>query len=411
MNKTLCPLNKRLSGHVQLLLRRAFKRKQLCLAVLLFLSGAFPIFTHAQDSSHIRVSLITCGPGGPGDELYTTFGHTGIRVIDSSSVTDYVFNYGNFDAFEDNFYLNFIKGRLRYFISVDYFNEFEESYRASNRGITEQVLQLTAAEKINVQQFLRNNILPQNRYYMYEFCFDNCTTRVRDLIKKNHDSTFVQTAVMPLGSTFRNAIHFCLNRNDQQWSKLGIDLLLGKPCDAVMTTEQMDFLPENLMNSLAKAKHPFVSEEKNIYTAKKAGGYHAFFSPVMVFSLLLIIIVGLSFVKHKAAIFFIEGFDRIFFFFIGLLGILLVFMWVGTDHLMTKNNFNLLWAWPTHAIAAFFFSSRKKGIKNYYALTSAGMIIVLAAWHFLPQQMNNSLLPLVLLLLYRSYARYQSLKM
>jgi len=362
----------------------------------------------AQDTSHLRISLITCGPGAPGDELYTTFGHTGIRVKDSSTVTDYVYNYGTFDAFEDNFYLNFIKGRLRYYVEAEDFKDFAEYYQASNRSITEQVLNLTAAEKISVQLFLNNNIKIANRYYKYDFCFDNCTTRVRDIIKKNHDSAFTQKPVMPSGSTFRQAIYFCLNRNDQQWSKLGIDILLGKPCDAVMTPEQMDFLPENLMKSLDSADHPFVLAENKIYTAAKPDYHDSLFSPVVVFSILLIAIVLLDLSKNRLAKMFLQGFDGWLFFVTGLLGILLIFMWFGTDHAMTKYNYNLLWAWPTHFLASFFINSKKNWIKKYLLITAVGLVIVLLSWFFLPQHLNSSLMVICLLLLFRSISKYMA---
>lgn len=376
------------------------------LTALFFL---LPFASLAQDSSHIRISLITCGPGGPNDELYTTFGHTGVRIVDSSSVTDYVYNYGTFDAFEDNFYLNFVKGRLRYYVEAGDFKDFSEEYVASNRSITEQVLGLTAAEKIRVQQFLNNNILKQNRYYLYDFCLDNCTTRVRDIIKKNHDSTFTQVPVMPIGSTFRNAIHFCLDRNDQHWSKLGIDLLLGKPCDAVMTPGQMDFLPENLMHGIEKANTPFVLSVNKIFTPVNIDYQKSIFTPLVVFSLLLFGTIALGFSRNKKLIIFLNGLDGLLLFITGALGILFVFMWTATDHSMVKNNFNLLWAWPTNLVMAFFINSKKNWVKKYWQILIGGMIIVLLSWFFLPQQMNISLLPLIALIAYRSWHRAQSI--
>jgi hypothetical protein len=135
----------------------------------------------------------------------------------------------------------------------------------------------------------------------------------------------------------------------------------------------------------------------------------SFFSPAVVFSILLIVIVALSFLPNQKVQQFLQGFDRIFFFTIGLLGVLLVFMWTATDHLMTKNNFNLLWAWPTHALIAFFATAKKTWVKKYFIITTIGIILVLCSWLFLPQQMNNALLPLLLLMLYRSYARQRSI--
>ncbi len=362
----------------------------------------------AQDSSHLRISLITCGPGAPDDELYTTFGHTGVRIIDSSNMQDAIYNYGTFDAFEDNFYLNFIKGRLRYYVAMENFKDFQDYYQAANRGMTEQVLNLTNAEKKAVHNFLNNNIQVANRYYQYDFCFDNCTTRVRDIFKKNHDSAFTQNPAMPIGTTFRQAIYFCLDRNDQQWSKLGIDLLLGKPCDAVMTTEQMDFLPDNLMKNIDSANHPFVQSKNNLYPVAKNNYKVSFFSPLTVFIILLLVIIAISFLKNKFAQIFLQGFDGLFFFFTGLTGILLIFMWSFTDHIMTKENFNLLWAWPTHAAIAFFVNSKKQWVKKYFAFTAAAMTIVLLAWFFLPQHLNSSLIVICLLLLFRSVSKYMS---
>ncbi|HMW27271.1 MAG TPA: hypothetical protein PKC51_11545 [Ferruginibacter sp.] len=96
------------------------------------------------------------------------------------------------------------------------------------------------------------------------------------------------------------------------------------------------------------------------------------------------------------------GFDGLFFFLTGMLGIILILMWTATDHPMCRNNFNLLWAWPTHAVIAFFVSSKKNWVKKYFSFTSIALTIVLISWFFLPQQMNNGLIPLVLLLIYRS---------
>jgi len=359
-----------------------------------------------QDSSHLRISLLTCGPGEPNDELYTTFGHTGVRITDSSTAYDWVYNYGTFDAFEDNFYLNFVKGRLNYYVAAADFKDFFEEYRATNRSVTEQVLNLTPKEKLEIQQFLNNNIQLANRYYRYDFCYDNCTTRVKDIFKKIHDSSFTKKPVMKPGTTFRNAIHFCLNRNDQNWSKLGIDLLLGKPCDAVMSAEQMNFLPENLERSLSKADKPFVLSQSMLYTAKQPDYKEAFFTPAVVFSILLSIIVVAGFSKKQSVKTFLRGFDGILFFFTGLVGALLIFMWFGTDHTMTKDNYNLLWALPTNLVLTFFVSSKKPAARKYFGLTGIILVIVVVAWFFLPQQLNPGFLPLVFLLIYRSLAKY-----
>jgi hypothetical protein len=384
-----------------------FAMKKNMLRILLIINFSLFIiqYSFAQDSSHLRISLLTCGPGSPDDQLYTTFGHNGIRIVDSSSVTDVVYNYGTFDQFEENFYLKFVKGKLMYYVSVADFQDFKYEYESTNRSITEQILSLTPVEKINIQHFLNNNLLPANRYYKYDFCFDNCTTRVRDIIKKNHDSIFTKKPVMPVGTTFRQAIYHCLDRNNQQWSKLGIDILLGEPCDAVMTAEQMEFLPENLMKGLDSADHQMILSHQNLYTLPYKKNTNPLFTPLIVFGLLLIIIAAISLSKSKLARIFLQGFDGLLFFCTGLLGIILIFMWWGTDHSMTKNNFNLLWAWPTHFIISFFVNSKKNWVKKYFGFTAIALAVVLLTWFFLPQHLNTSLIPIALLLLYRSASK------
>lgn len=378
-------------------------KRTLSLAFVLLIHFSL-LITHcrAQDSSHIQISLLTCTPG---DELYSTFGHSAIRITDSSNTSDIVYNYGTFNFDDEGFYIKFARGKLLYYVSTEYFKDFRYLYEATNRGITEQVLNLTPAEKIAVQSFLNNNIKEENKYYQYDFFFDNCTTRLRDIIKKNHDSSFTVKPVMPLGTTFRNAIHQYLDKNEKEWSKLSIDILLGKPCDGVMTAEQMQFLPDNLMISLDSASHPLVASHQNLYPVNNESTKGSLFTPLNIFILLLIVIVAASLSRNKFILSCLYGFDGLFFFLTGVLGIILILMWTATDHSMTKQNFNLLWAWPTHAVAAFFVTSKKNWVRKYFTFTAVVMAIVLLVWFFLPQQLNKSLIPLVLLLIYRSAAK------
>lgn len=362
--------------------------------------------SQAQDSSRIRISLLTCTPG---EELYSTFGHSAIRITeetDSFHVSDIVYNYGTFE-FTDNFYLEFIQGKLLYYLSRENFSDFRDLYQYTNRGMTEQVLDLTYEQKLRIRAFLQNNIREENRYYLYDFFFDNCTTRLRDLIKNNRDSSFCRVAVMPQGTRFRQAIHQYLDRNRQPWSKLGIDILLGARCDAVMTTEQMQFLPDNLMKSLDSSSNMVLSS-KNLYPiSENKKGWQL--TPMMFFAGLLVFIIALTALRNRFLTGFLQGFDGLLFFLTGVLGIILILMWTATDHAMCRNNFNLIWAWPTHSIMAFFISSRKRWVKGYFIFTAAAMACVLLAWFFLPQQMNNALIPLVLLLMYRAVRRIQAM--
>ena len=359
--------------------------------------------SRGQDSSRLRISLLTCTPG---DELYSLFGHSALRVIDSNSVTDLVYNYGTFNFDDEGFYLKFIRGKLLYYVSVADFRDFVYDYQATNRGISEQLLNFSAAEKIQVNHALIQNLKEENKYYQYDFFFDNCTTRLRDLIVKNKQPTPVLPAVEPAGKRFREAIHDYLDKGDQQWSKWGIDVLLGARTDRIMSASDQQFLPDNLMKALDSSTNVrMVIATQDLYNIPALRKGKSFFTPMFFFISLLCFFVLLHLVLRKKLPVTLGGMDGLLFFLTGALGILLIFMWVATDHSMTKDNYNLLWAWPTHLVISFFIHSRKSWVRYYFLLSASGCLIVLGAWAFIPQQLNVALIPFVILLLFRSVAR------
>ena len=132
-----------------------------------------------SDSS--RISLLTCSSG---EELYSAFGHTGIRITDYKNNFDVVFNYGTFDFDQPGFYSNFVKGKMRYMIGTDHFSDFHDQYTYEKRTLVEDEMQLSVEDKQKIFAFLYNNALPENREYYYEFFWDNCATRIRDVFEK-----------------------------------------------------------------------------------------------------------------------------------------------------------------------------------------------------------------------------------
>jgi hypothetical protein len=279
-------------------------------------------------------------------------------------------------------------------------------YRYENRGVTEQVLNLTCAEKANIQMLLMVNMMGNNRGYKYDFTFDNCTTRLRDLIEKASDSTVRFGQVLYTKATFRNLIYEYLNKNDKQWSKLGIDILLGSRMDVTATPYQVMFLPEYLMKTLDSStisgrqlileKHLLIRQNHDGET--KDNLTHPFF----LFVCLFVIIAFLSFSKNKSTQKILASFDGFLFFLTGLLGILVLFMWFGTDHFMCRDNLNILWAWPTNIVAAFYIHSQKKWARKYFLAYALFNIVLIICWRFIPQHLNTSLLPVIALLIFRS---------
>jgi hypothetical protein len=380
-----------------------FKSKIIVLFIALLIY--FPTKTFAQsDSCHLRISILTATPG---EELYSTFGHSALRVTDSTNNSDIVYNYGTFNFDEPNFYIKFVRGKLPFYLSTDYFDNFIVEYQQENRGITEQVLNLTCSEKYRINELLQENMLGPNRVYKYDFTFDNCTTRLRDLIEKTTDSTVHFGEALKMKETFRDLIYEYLNYGDKQWSKIGIDILLGSKTDAIMKPREVMFLPDYLMKTFDSSTieaRPLVAEKHALFKInyspiEKDNLTH----PLFIFTCLFVLIALLSYSKNFFIQKLLSAFDGFLFFIIGLLGILLVFMWFGTDHIMCRNNYNLLWAWPTNIVAAFYIHSKKSWAKKYFILYAVFNLILLGFWFFLPQHMNPALIPIILILIFRSF--------
>jgi Domain of unknown function (DUF4105) len=371
------------------------------IALLFFL----PLNIFAQnDSCHLRISLLTATPG---EELYSTFGHSALRVTDTVSNTDIVYNYGTFNFDEPGFYTKFIRGKLMYYLSTEDFESFQYTYQQENRAITEQVLNLSCSEKQNIIMLLRANMMALNRFYKYDFLFDNCTTRLRDLVESATDSTVHFGEVLKTKKTFRDLIYEYLNYNDKQWSKLGIDILLGSKTDAIMKPREVMFLPDYLMKTFDSStvdSRPLVSDKESLNKInhlrnEKDNLTH----PLFLFTCLFVLIAFLSFSKNIFIQRFLTSFDGFLFFVTGLLGLLLLFMWFGTDHVMCKNNYNLLWAWPTNIVAAFYIHSKKSWAKKYFILYALFNLLLIGFWFFMPQHLNPSLIPIIGILILRSF--------
>ena len=363
-----------------------------------------PLKIFAQnDSCHLRISLLTVSPG---EELYSTFGHSALRVTDSVSHNDIVYNYGTFNFDESGFYMKFIRGKLTFYLSTDDYDSFINENQQEQRATTEQVLNLTCTEKYNMILLLQANMMGDNRKYKYDFTFDNCTTRLRDLIEKSADADVHFGNILKTKKNFRDLIYEYLDKNDKQWSKLGIDILLGRPTDAIMQPREVMFLPDYLMNTLDNTtidSRRIVSDKHDLYNVNlKPVTVNYFTHPLFIFSCLFVLIVLLSFSKNTFIKKMLIGFDGFLFFIIGLLGILLLFMWFGTDHRMCKDNFNLLWAWPTNVIAAFYIHSKNKPGTKYFMIYAVFNLVLFACWFFLPQHLNPALMPVIAILIFRS---------
>ncbi|SEA11007.1 protein of unknown function [Arachidicoccus rhizosphaerae] len=354
----------------------------------------------AIQASPLTVSLLTCSPGA---DLYSSFGHTAIRVQDRLLHTDFVFNYGTFQFDQPNFYLKFTRGKLEFMLSISTFEEFMYEYKVTQRSVTEQVLNLSNEQKDAILGFLKNNYLPQNRYYKYDFLYDNCATRIRDILFGLVKDTKINGQIVPDQTSFRDLIYHYLDKGGQPWSKLGIDILLGSRIDIPVDNNTAMFLPDYLSRGVDCAtvvNKPYVLSEKKIIDLPAAISPSGKYLPLVVVSIFTLLLLTLYYLgKNWPKLHLIL--DSLLLYITGLLGILLLFMWFGTDHQACKNNYNLLWAMPFNLVAGFFIYKPRKWLQKYFMILLIITALLLGFWWGLPQHFNIAILPFCILMLIR----------
>lgn len=223
--------------------------KNLCSLVLLEILLLAPVTAGAQESAQksiladsVEISLLTCSPH---EEIYSLYGHTAIRFHNLRNGDDFAFNWGIFNFRQSYFVLRFVFGATDYELGVMPFGRFCDYYRKWGSSVTEQVLNLTADEKRSLFAAMMENYQPQNRTYRYNFFFDNCATRPRDMIEANVQGKVVYHPREDYEPTFREMIRECTGHHE--WATFGNDLLLGVRADMKTTRQEQEFLPGNLL--------------------------------------------------------------------------------------------------------------------------------------------------------------------
>ncbi|OYX27788.1 MAG: hypothetical protein B7Z06_03415 [Flavobacteriales bacterium 32-35-8] len=296
-------------------------------------------------SDKAEISVLTVGSGA---SLNDSFGHNGFRVKDIAKGTDLVFNYGVYDFEAPNFYLKFAQGKLNYLIGVNYYEDFFNSYISQNRRIEEQVLNLSQTEKQKLFDYLINNYKPENRRYLYDFFFDNCATKIKDItnIALNNATQFNEPKDFKQ-QTFRELIHSNLNRNS--WGCFGIDLALGSIIDRKASPEEHMFLPKYIHEFFGNATiknsgEPLVKQSKVLYKKMDQPKSSNFLtSPLFVFGIMGLFILFITYkdFKNKKQSAWL---DVTLFSITGIIGVIILLLWFATDHTGTHQNYNLLWA-------------------------------------------------------------------
>eukprot|EP01093_Parvamoeba_rugata_P008626 TRINITY_DN2467_c0_g1_i1.p1 TRINITY_DN2467_c0_g1~~TRINITY_DN2467_c0_g1_i1.p1 ORF type:complete len:395 (+),score=53.23 TRINITY_DN2467_c0_g1_i1:579-1763(+) len=373
--------------------------KKLTFFLMLLFASFWGQSQNVELSPLSKISLLTVGTG---EDLAAKFGHSAIRLQDPTLGIDEVYGYGTYDFEDPNFYLNFTRGKLSYTISRIPFKYFDYSYQQEKRWIREQVLELDVQQRTKIVAFLENNLLPENKKYKYDFLFDNCATRIPMVFEKTLGSTFnFDYSYLEDQLTFRELIRLKLNPNS--WSNFGIDLALGSVIDREATPYEHLFLPiyvyEQMKHTTLDGK-PIVKKESVLLDIpEQENRALIFLTPLFWLGILLVLVCYITYTDYKN---FRRNKWLDFFLFsvTGLAGVLIVFLWFGTDHLATKGNFNSLWAFAPNIFIAFLIAKRNipEWIITYTIFLTILLGITCVLWMF-KIQVFSILLVIVLLAL------------
>jgi len=305
---------------------------------------------------------------------------------------------------QPNFYLNFVRGTLLYYSTADYFNDFMYEYVTDHRSVYEQVLDIDSAAKKRIIDAIVFNSTGNNKFYKYDGFIDNCTTRVKNIVYDNLKTATISTNIVPDGTTSRDLMHYYLERGDQLWTELGLDIIVGSAIDKKVSNDEAMFLPEFFMKGLNNTTYngaPLVKNFKTILKGDEQQKPSWKYLPLVIITVICLLIFFISTLKRKWSTSVIKFIDALLLYITGLLGVFILFMWFATDHIECKNNFNLAWALPFNLPAAFFLIKKPAWLSNYFFIAAVITAVFIAAWFWLPQQLNIALLPVVILLLNR----------
>ena len=353
-----------------------------------------------------EVSLLTADPG---TELYSSFGHSAIRLREiGPDGRDLVFNFGTFDFDTPNFYGKFATGKLNYMLSVVPYDRFIIEYDYYKRGLREQVLDLNQEQKDFLLQHLDAQYAPERRFYKYDFFYNNCATKIRDAFDIAMGEQLVWSDSVAEEKTFRNLIdEFVL---PLPWADFGIDLALGAVIDRPATELEKQFLPTYMEQAFANAtifengvSRPLVKQSRVLLEYPKEDTQQSLFNPTVVFWLIAVVFAALTLYGFKKGK-LMKGLDVALFGSVGILGVVVAFLWFFTDHSATAWNWNILWAFPGHLVLVWGLVARPNAtwISSYLLFVMGATVMTLLFWIFGMQSFSPALIPILLLLLLRA---------
>lgn len=313
-------------------------------------------------SDQATVSIFTCGRG---EQLYSTFGHTALRIKDEINQLDVVYNYGAFDFTTENFYFKFVKGDLQYFIVATSFQEFIYEYQYDNREVIEQTLALSKEKKQALFERLNASLFSDERSYTYKFIDRNCTTMVMEKVNQTIGKPLIKK-VDDTNVTYREVLYPYFG--NYFWYNLGINIIFGAKTD--QKAEQL-FLPIELLHSLDRAQlngKPLVIKKQTLVPEVKKEHSFSFVNSIYFVALILVILLLI----RKTVVY------KSYLFVSGILGLFLCVVGLYSLHKEVLWNYNALLFNPLFLLLPFIKKERlKKLLWICFAMAAIYLIIIL----------------------------------
>ncbi len=374
--------------------------KNILLTITILFSGFLNLYSQTEDN--VEVFLITCSPG---TETYSIYGHSALRILIPADESDLVYNWGVFDFATPNFAWKFAKGRLEYMLGVYPFERFLQEYFFEERSVYQQKVNLEPDELKSLFVLLEENMKPENIKYRYDFFYDNCSTRIRDILEKAiGDKLRYPPEARKDIPTFRVLVEEY--QKPYPWLQLGVDLLLGTPADKKASLRDRMFLPFDLQEGLSDAvvnrsgkMVPLLQDPETLLQFDPSQVKQLFFTtPLFVFSILLIVIIIISGTKRNIAPNRII--DLVIFSVYSILAIIMIFFNFFTDHQQLSRNLNIIWLNPCILLCLTSLIFKKDWYIWFRIVFYLALIAFLVQIVF-PNAFNNAFIPLELFLIIR----------
>jgi hypothetical protein len=311
-------------------------------------------------SPQANVSVLTCATG---NESYSLFGHTALRISDPNQALDVVYNYGAFDFSTPNFVAKFAKGDLQYFVVARPFNDFINQYQYEGRSVYEQKLQLPLEIKQKLLDKLTQVLQSEERFYTYKFIDRNCATMVVDLI----NSTLKTQAIVKTKTeaTYREVLFpYFSNHFYEQW---GTSIIFGTKVDQQATTV---FLPFEVLESLKTSRfqhQALAAPVQPLLTIAPTKPY-SWWNNAYTYGVFLLMLIICK--NRKISLAFLT--------LMGIIGLFFVFMGVYSLHPELAYNYNVLLFNPALLLLVFFVLQKNQKTVRFLVYFNGACFLVYA---------------------------------